>query len=445
MIENFLTGDKRTVKIKKNILASFFLKGCSILVSFFLIPLTLDYLNAYEYGIWITLFSILNWINYFDIGLGNGLRNKLAEALAVDERESARTFVSTAFFLLLALTIIICILFFIFSIWLDWYKILNVSADAINNLNPIVSLVFFLFCCSFVLKIVGNVYSANQLPVINDLFLFCGNVVSLVTIFILTRVSEGDLFKVAVVYSAAPLFVYGAAWFVSFYYKYPYLRPSISYIRLSYAKDLMGLGVEFFIIQIVVLVIFSTSNIFITQFAGPEYVTPYNIAFKYFSVVTMVFNIIISPLWSAITEAYIKNDYEWIKRAIRRIRHIWLMLSILTIIMIAVSNMIYKIWIGNRVEIPLYFSVIMGVYVILSNWNNIYAYFLNGTGKIRLQLYGGIAVGILYVPLVLVLNKHLGIIGILCSTCIVLLPGGVINPIQYGKIIRRKCAGIWNK
>jgi O-antigen/teichoic acid export membrane protein len=70
-----LDYSKRTHKALFNIASSFVIKGASILLSLLLVPLTLDYLNPYEYGIWLTLSSVLMWINYFDIGLGNGLRN----------------------------------------------------------------------------------------------------------------------------------------------------------------------------------------------------------------------------------------------------------------------------------------------------------------------------------------------------------------------------------
>ncbi|SFO74243.1 hypothetical protein SAMN04488519_11313 [Algoriphagus ornithinivorans] len=83
---------------KKNILALFFIKGYSIAVSLALIPLTLKLLNEFQYGIWITLFNVLSWISIFDIGIGNGLRNKFTEALAKNKIEEAGKYVSTAYF-----------------------------------------------------------------------------------------------------------------------------------------------------------------------------------------------------------------------------------------------------------------------------------------------------------------------------------------------------------
>ena len=80
-----LTKDKRSYEIQKNIVLSFLFKGISIIVSLVIVPLTLNYLNPTEYGVWLTLSSIMTWINLFDIGLGNGLRNKLTEALTLGD------------------------------------------------------------------------------------------------------------------------------------------------------------------------------------------------------------------------------------------------------------------------------------------------------------------------------------------------------------------------
>lgn len=90
-IKDFFTiGHERSIKVKKNILLSFFLKGISVVVSFLMVPITLNYLNVERYGIWLTLSSIIGWFYILDIGLGNGLRNKFTETLAKGNRELAR-------------------------------------------------------------------------------------------------------------------------------------------------------------------------------------------------------------------------------------------------------------------------------------------------------------------------------------------------------------------
>ena len=52
----------RTGLIKKNILASFFVKGWLIVVQLLMVPLTLHCLGVYENGIWLTISSMLVWI-----------------------------------------------------------------------------------------------------------------------------------------------------------------------------------------------------------------------------------------------------------------------------------------------------------------------------------------------------------------------------------------------
>ena len=78
ILQDFFKGNQRSVMAKKNVLASMLIKGADVVIYLLLVPLTLGYLNAYEYGIWLTLSSILTWINSFDIGLGNGCVINLA-------------------------------------------------------------------------------------------------------------------------------------------------------------------------------------------------------------------------------------------------------------------------------------------------------------------------------------------------------------------------------
>src|SRR5665647_3802680 len=96
----FTKGQDRSIKIKKNILASFVIKGLSIAISLVLVPLTINYVNPTQYGIWLTLSSIVAWFSFFDIGFGNGLRNKFAESKATGNTEKAKIYVSTTYAIL---------------------------------------------------------------------------------------------------------------------------------------------------------------------------------------------------------------------------------------------------------------------------------------------------------------------------------------------------------
>ena len=60
-------GEIRSVRARKNIFATFLIRGGSILVGLMLVPITIHYVNPTRYGIWITLSSIIMLMEFFDI------------------------------------------------------------------------------------------------------------------------------------------------------------------------------------------------------------------------------------------------------------------------------------------------------------------------------------------------------------------------------------------
>lgn len=444
-IRKFFQGDKRTIKAKKNIIASIALKGIDSLVYLLLVPVTLGYLNSYEYGIWLTLNSILMWINSFDIGLGNGMRNRLAEAVAKNDLSLGRIYVSTTFFMLIFLMGGLIVIGTFAEPFVNWYDILSTTPGQVPHLKEIVYVSFLIFCLNFIFKFIGNVYLAMQLPAVNNAINVSGHVLSLLIIFILTRTTAGSLFWVAVTYSASPLIVYLVAYPVTFFKVFPAFRPSVRLFRREYLKDLLNIGVQFFLLQLSGILLFAFANLLISHMFGPENVTPYNIAYRYFSLVPMAMNIILAPMWSATTDAYTKGDMDWIKRTMKNIRKILFCAYIILFAMIVVSPFIYKIWVGAKVEIPLILSATIALYVAILISSLSYSNFLNGFGKLRLQTINTVSVAVLFYPLCWFLGSTFGLIGIIAGMCLLNLSGLIINKIQFDKIISRKAFGIWNK
>lgn len=438
-------GDVRSVQVKRNIFYSLLLKGCSVGISLLLVPLTLYYLDSTNYGIWLTLSSILTWINLFDIGLGNGLRNKLTEALTCQNLKLAQTYVSTTVALLVLIMGGFFLLFMVINPYLDWSTILNTESSRANSLNHLVIVVFAFFCLQFIFKFIGVVLLADQKPAMNDFLGVLGSVLSLAIIFILTKTTVGSLNYIALTYSAAPIFILCIAYPLLFLGRYKALKPKFSLVDFRYTKDLMGLGVQFFILQISGLVVFTTTNVIITQLFGPEEVTPYNIVFKYFSIVTLGFNIVLTPMWSAYTQAYCRQDLQWMRRATARMVQMWGGGLLLTFVMILCAKQIYVWWVGESVIIPFELTILVGVYVTVFNWNNIFAQMLAGVGKIRLSLFNSIFNAIIFIPLALWLGRTIGIFGIVLATLIVLLTSSFWQPIQCMKILNNKAKGIWNR
>ena len=438
-------GDSRSVNAKKNILTSFLIRGGSIVVSLILLPLTIHYVNPTQYGIWLTLGSIIGWFGFFDIGFGNGLRNKFAEALAKGQHKLARIYISTTYAILSIIISVVLILFLCINPFLNWAKILNAPSGMIGELTRLSYIFFIFFCLQFVFQLLTTIITARQEPAKASLINFLGSLFSLTIIYILTKTTSGNLIYLGMTLSLVPVIVLivSSIWFYT--HEYKKYAPSYKFVRFRFARGLMGLGLKFFIIQIAFVIIYQTDTIVIAQLFGPAQVTPYNIAFKYLNIIPMVFSIIITPFWSAFTEAYIKKEYSWINTTIKKLVRIWILFTLIVVVMLIASNLVYSLWIGSSVKVPFALSATIAFYIILNTWCTIFSIFLNGVGKLKLQLYSALFGALINIPLSILLGKQFGISGVLLSICLLAMISAIWSPIQYYKIINNKASGIWNK
>lgn len=444
-IRGFLKGNARTVKARKNVLASIALKGIDGLIYLLFVPVTLGYLKPYEYGVWLTLNSILVWIDSFDVGLGNGMRNKLAQAMAADDKEKGKIYVSTTFFMLIILMGILILAGTAAEPFVNWYSVLSTTPSEVGSLDKIVYLTFLIYCLNFIFKFIGNVYLAAQLPAVNNFFVTAGHLIALAVIYILTKTTSGSLLLVAVIYCASPLVVYVLAYPVTFLKIFPYLSPNIKFFRKKYLGDLFNIGILFFILQLSGILLFSLANLLISHIFGPEQVTPYNIAYRYYSLVPMLMALIVAPMWSATTDAYERGEIEWIRNTMKRIRKILFMAILILVVMTVASEWVYKIWVGEEVEIGFSISFWMALYTAILIISLAYSNFLNGLGKLRLQTINTVIVALLFYPVCRILGLEYGVPGVLMGMCILNFSGLILNVIQFHKVIEGKARGIWEK
>ncbi|EFA43848.1 polysaccharide biosynthesis protein [Hallella bergensis DSM 17361] len=448
MLKNFfdkyMQGNKRTVLLKKNILGSFFIKGWTCLVQLILVPVTLDCLNQYEYGIWLTISSLLIWIDSFDIGLGNGLRNLLAESIAKNDLKKGQQQVSTAFFMLVCIILPTIPIFTSIVHKINCYKLFNVDPQLTHNLEYILIASYTIVAITFIFKFIGNIYMALQLPAITNLLIGIGHTISLFLIYTISRLGNATLFHVAVIYTISPLIVYLFSYPITFT-KYKYLTPSIRLFDYKELKPLFGLGIKFFLAQISGMVIFASSNILISRLFSPKEVTPYQIAYRYFGMVNIIFTLISAPLWSATTNAYTQGDTAWISNAVKKMRKIIFLLSFLLIIMIITSQFVYSFWVGDTIEIPLELSISMACYMFVIIYGTCYSNIICGMGKIQLITIITIIEALCYIPMALFLGKYLGVYGIVAALIFVNSISAITNHLQYRYIISERAYGLWNK
>lgn len=448
VISKFFTGGhQRTQKAKKNVVFSFIIKGCNILLGILILPVTLGYLGDTRYGIWLTVGSLIDWFAFFDIGLSSGLRNKLAMALSKNNFKRAQVYISTSYAMLIIISLSVYVVFFVAQHFIVWHKVFNTSPGLEVEIRSLIQIAFTFFCLKFILQLLNSILLAHQRPATRDFLQLLSKIISSLVIVVLAYTTTGSLVHVSYAYSLVPVIMLGIATVYLFRSKFSNYIPSFRSIRFKYIKDLMNLGMKFFVINIAVLVMFTTGNMILTQLYGPEAVPPYNIAYRYFGIFTMGFSIIVSPIWSAVTEAYTKGDITWIKNIVKKLNWIWLLGTVGVIVMLIVSPFIYKLWIGDKVHVPLILSCFMAFHVIFQSYGSVYVNVLNGMGKVKIQYYTAIFSAIVNIPLSIFFSKFcdLGPAGVILATTVCVAFGPLIAPVQYKKIINKTAKGIWNE
>ena len=442
----FTKGNERSVIIKKNIAASLVLKCVSILISLQVVPLTIDYINPTKYGIWLTLSSIIAWLSYFDLGFAHGFRNRFAEAKAKGDIRLAKEYVSTTYAVLFLLFSVILLITLMVNKYLNWSSILNIDAVYNEELHIVFGLLACFFCINIVASVFTTMLTADQKPALASLIQTGGQVLAFVCIYILTKNTTGSLSALALAFSGIPCLLLLVVSILMFYGKrYKIVAPSLHYIRFSLTKKILGLGGQFFVIMISMLFIFQFINIILSRVESPEAVTQYNIAYKYFNVLNMAANIILTPFWSAFTDAYIKRDYNWMRGTLEKLEKLWLLCIPILVLMVLSSDLLYKFWIGDSVAVSFSLSFCMAIYVLCQTGGNMYMFLINGTSKIRLQLIIYLSFALVSIPLMKYCCKYYGIEGILIVPTTVFILQAFIGRVQILKMINGTAKGIWLK
>ena len=447
LLDILVIKSERTKNIVKHVGWSMFYKVGSIICNFLIVPITINYLDTENYGVWLTISSFIGWFSLFDIGLGNGLRNKFAEAKTRGNYQDAQAFVSTAYFSISCISLALLLVFSAFNFFIDWGSVFNASQEVAQNLPILMVVVFGFFCIQLSTKLIVSIYLADQNHSMQNKVQFYTLLLNLLVVWLLTQTNEGSLLIFGTFYSAVPVIILVIMNIIAFNNGFYEFRPKWSLFDKKYLSSIMGDGVYFFVIQIAAMVLFTTDNFIISHLFSPDEVVPYNVSLKYFSLVITGYTLLVNPFWTAFTEAFTKKDFTWIRTSVKNIQKIWIIIPIGLVFMILCADWFYDIWVGDKVTIPFKLNLSMAFFVLLTTFNMVYSFFLNGVGKFKIQLYTASASILLNIPMSIYFASYLGfgVSGVILATCFSVGLSTIFKVIQYTKIINHRAIGIWNK
>ena len=445
--KKFIGTDSRSKKMYKNTVAMIGIRGVSMILTLISAPIMLHHVDRADYGVLLTLTSIVGWVGYMDVGLGNGLRNKLPEFLAKGDFHSAKKIVSSCYVTLAIYVALIIVIFLMVSPFVDWLGVLNSPTSDAGEIRGLTNVVFIAFCIQFLFGLINSILFAYQMPAFQSLFTFVGQFVALIALVIQVYVFDvTSVLQIGAVNSIIPPLVLFLGSIGLFRTKLKEIAPSFKLFEFKSVGSILSLGLKFFVLQMITIVLFQANSIIIARVVSPEAVVEYNLAFKYVSLLTMIFTIVITPVWSATTDAYVRKDFEWINKTLSFSRKVCIASIFIGVLMVLVSKFVYGMWLGkDSIDISYSTTGLIFLYISFEMLYKVYGTIINGTGKVFAQIILTGIIAIIYVPLAIFLGNLCGLSGVLIANAIVFALNYVWSKLQCNKLISQTATGIWNK
>lgn len=439
--ENLGKDDKR---LMFNIGSAFFIKGLALLISFISLPAYIKYFdNDMILGLWFTILSVLTWVLTFDFGIGNGLRNRIVKPLQENNSKEIKEYISSSYYILLILTIIITILIMPLVIVLDWNKIFNISETIINNdlLLKVVSINIFAILLQFFLRLINSIiYALNKSAINNFLALLTA---SMQLLFVLIYKGDSTASNLIVLSIVHLLSVILPLIFITIYIFMKDLKgmgPNFKYYNKDKAKIVLFNGGAIFLNQILYLILTASNAFIISYFMGPEHVVEYQIYYRVFILAGSLYMLALTPLWSAVTKAHVEKNYIWINKYFNLMILGSLFVFLVQLVAILLLQVAFNFWLGENAPIVNYlwatiFAIFGGVFILQSTVST----FAMGFNKTKLQaIMYGIAV-VLKIIMVLFLTKHYQLwVVVVFIDLVVFVPYVVAEYIDLKNIIRNQ-------
>lgn len=426
--------------LKLNIIKGIFWQSIGLIANFVSIPICISYLGTFDYGVWITVFSIALWLSGLDLGIGNGFRNKLAIAFSQNRPHRARIIISNGYASIGAVALILMglamVLIFVGS------NVFKFDIIVENQLSKILYILVLVLGLDLIFKLTGVIYTADQIAFVLPAIGGINSLLILVITFLLYKtdftLDSGKLSTYAYFVAPVPLTTSLIMTIVAFNSRYRHLFPNCNLINLGLVHSILKLGWQFFAIQLSMLLLFQLTNLMVATWSSPEEVTYVNIADKYFGLISVIGSVLLFPFWSRFTQANEKEEHRWIQKTLQKLELFFISIAAFSLIMLFIFPYAQKIWLGDLISIPFNYAILILLKYLFILSNSIYSYYLNGIGKLKVQLILYITFAGLNIPVSYGLFLLYGVEGVLIFVpCAV---GGMsfIQKLYVKSIITRK-------
>jgi O-antigen/teichoic acid export membrane protein len=432
-------SDERHRRVVLSAVASMAAKVLSVLTSLISVPLTLHYLGAERYGMWLTMSSLVAMLAFADLGVGNGLLNAVADANGKDNRLEMKVSISSGFLALSRVALVILFIFAAVYDFVDWPQVFNVkSALARAEAGPALAIFVICFALAIPMGVVQRVQMGLQRGFLASMWQCAASLLGLVGVIAAIKL-EASLLWLVLAYLGAPLLASVINSFIYFFWIQPDIRPALRSASYRGSKKILKTGGLFLILQLVVAVAYTSDGIIVAQLVGASAVAEYAVPEKMFGVVASILAMMLAPLWPAYGEAIARGDHEWVRKTLKRsLVLVTAASTLVSLVLVLAGGKIINLWVSGAVVPPFALLLGLGVWKVFETIGNTLAVYLNGANVVGTQVVISILMAVSALTLKFIFIHHMGISGVPWATTLAFIICAVI---PYAFILPRLLAG----
>ena len=383
------------------------------------LPLTVRYLGPQQYGIWVTISSIVVMLSVMDLGISSSLTNRISQAYARGDRAEAQRYYATACWTSTIVGLALGLAAWVAWPHVRWTGLFKLTDPALaRQVSACVAIALVFFIVSLPLNLVNRVLSGYQQTQITNYFNLMSSLLGLVAILVAIRLHV-SLVMLLVMYSGSLLMgtLVLNVW-VNFWDR-PWLLPRPSAVDRTVIRNLLGDGSGFLIIQIAWLISFNADNLVISHYMGAADVVPYSVTWKLVGYAAVLQASIFPSLWPAYAEAYERGDYQWVRRTFwNAVRFAMGTVTAAALGLIVFGRSIIHWYVGAAAVPSQMLLVTICLWTVMSTAMDLQACFLAAINRVKLQGVLSVVSAGLNLWLSIVLVKRIGSLGVVLGTII---------------------------
>lgn len=398
------------------ILANFVSKGAALAVMVLSVSLTIPYLGAQRFGIWMTIASLAGLLSFLGMGVGNALTNHVAVRSAQRDPALLRQAISGGLGFLLVIGLAVGISLFLVAGWLPWAALIKVDDTVhLHEARDAAKLFAVLFGLSLFTSGIQSVFAGLQQTYEVYFASTIGSVLAIGCLWVCVKAQAGIPLLLA-----STLGVQSLSTLILMVVLVKRELFSLSEIKFSIKQEACGLiriGGLFFALQIGTMIGWGADALIISSSLGPAQVAIYSITQRLFQFVSQPLTIFNLPLWGAYADAYSKGDVGFILRTLRASMLMTFFGALLgAVLLFAGGERLLSYWTHGNLEVPILLIGLVALWTVVECCGGAFAMFLNGVQVIGQQVVVVIVFCLLVLPLKLIGVEHLGLIAIPMAT-----------------------------